>query len=122
MLKLIASLAFLVSASLARHNILDYGAVPDSDKLKDEKANAKAFYDAVVAANSTETLADREVYVPANMSFSMMAVDELDNWSNVVVTIDGTIKLSKRHHFWPLTEQGAIRDFFMFRHIQNVTF
>ena len=103
MLRLIASLAFLISTSLARHSILDYGAVADSDSLRHEKVNAKAFYDAVVAANSTETLADREVFVPANMTFSMMAVDELDYWTNVVITIDGTIKLSKRYHFWPLT-------------------
>lgn len=122
MLKSIVKLvAFVATTAQAAHNILDYGAMADNDSLRAEKANAAAFLAALSAANSTAELSEREVIVPANMTFNMLAVSA-DNWSNMMITINGTIKLSKRHHFWPLDAKGDVLDFMMFRDIENVTF
>lgn len=76
--------------------------------------------DAIVAANFT-TDAVREVIVPGNHTWGMLGV-WADNFTNINITIDGTIKLSKRHHHWPLADEKNIRDFMMFNDIQNVTF
>jgi len=51
------------------------------------------------------------------MTFFMFALPEANNFSNLNITIDGTIKLSKRHHHWPLTDDGDARDFFYFHDI-----
>ena len=40
----------------------------------------------------------------------------------MTIIIDGTIKLSKRHEYWPLTFKDDIVDFMMFRDMENVTF
>lgn len=122
MLQSIAKLVWLVGTARAAHNIMDYGAMANNDSLRAERANSKAFGKALIAANSTADFSEREVLVPSNMTFHMLAIEELDNWANVNVTIDGTIKLSKRHHDWPLTDKGDIRDFLMLRDIENVTF
>ena len=77
--------------------------------------------DAIVAANYT-TDGVREVLVPAGHTFHMFGV-WADEFTNMNITIDGKIKLSKRHHKWPVVnEKGNIRDFMMFSDIQNVTF
>jgi len=52
---LVACLLLATKVS-ARHDIRDYGAMPDDDSYKAEKANAEAFMSAVVAANSTENI------------------------------------------------------------------
>lgn len=71
--------------------------------------------DAIVAANFT-TDAVREVIVPGNHTWGMFGV-WADNFTNINITIDGTIKLSKRHHKWPLADEKNIRDFMMFSDI-----
>ena len=76
--------------------------------------------DALVVANYT-TDGSREVLVPAGHTFGMFGV-WADNFSNVTITIDGTIKLSKRHHRWPMADEKNIRDFMMFEDISDVIF
>ena len=118
---LCAVLVLLLQLALARvHDIRDFGAIHDDDSLIAEQVNAQAFMDALVAANYT-TGPVREVLVPANHTFGMLGVWG-DNFTNINITIDGTIKLSKRHHHWPLADEDSIRDFMMFRDIVNVTF
>lgn len=53
--------------------------------------------DAIVQANYTES--DREVLIPANHTFHMLPV-WADYLTNMTITIDGTIKCSKRQHKW----------------------
>ena len=84
----------------ARHDVRDYGAIAEIDSLEVEQANALAFMKALKAANETEIPQGREVYVPANMTFHMMPVYG-EYITNMTITIDGTIKASKRHDVWP---------------------
>lgn len=92
---------FLAQACRAVQNILNFGAIPDSDTMAAEQTNAQAFMDALVAANYTT---DREVLVPAGHNFNMFAV-----WgryvNNITITIDGNITASKRYRHWPLKEE-----------------
>ena len=92
---LLLSACLLANLAASRHNILDYGAVSGKDSLKAERANQDAFIKALKAANETESLNDREVYVPANMTFHSLPI-RVDQLYNVTLTIDGTIKASKR--------------------------
>ena len=77
--------------------------------------------DAIVAANYTETVSERVVRVPDNMTFNTMPV-----WaagiSNIVFQIDGTLRLSKAHHHFPERNPGEIRDLFFFSDVDTITF
>lgn len=90
----------LLSMVRARHDVRDYGAMPEDDSLEAEQANSLAFMRALNAANKTVNPYEREVYVPADLTFHMMPV-----WgeyiTNMTITIDGTIKATKRNHEWP---------------------
>lgn len=87
----------LLTTVHAIHDIRDYGAISDDDSLHAERTNAQAVMDAIVAANYTEGLAegDREVLIPANCTFNMMPA-YAEHLTNLTITIDGTIKASKR--------------------------
>ena len=61
-----------------------------------------ALNDAIIAANWTDVLEDREVYIPAGHTFHMMPV-KLENLYNITLTVDGTVYASKRFHSWPTT-------------------
>ena len=71
-------------------NILDFGAIPNEDSIEAEQANAQAFADAVVAANYTTDGSPREVHIPADQTFQMMA-SWFEGLNNITITIDGTV-------------------------------
>ena len=64
----------LVLQASARHDIRDYGALANVDSYKAEKLNSAALISAIAAANATQNMDEREVYVPANMTFNTMPV------------------------------------------------
>jgi len=76
--------------------------------------------DALVAANYTLDGTEREVLIPYNHTFGMMAV-WAENFTDITITVDGTLKLSKRHNKWPLLNNRA-RHFIEFDEIHNVSF
>ena len=76
MIQSIAKLVLLVATAQAAHNILDYGAVAEDDSYHSELLNSRAFEKALKAANRTDAREEREVIVPENMTFHMMAVPE----------------------------------------------
>ena len=59
--------------------------------------------DAIVQPNYTES--DREVLIPANCTFHTFPIWAA-NITDMTITIDGTIKASKRHHRWPNKVKG----------------
>lgn len=76
--------------------------------------------DAIVAANFTSgDSTERTVLVPSNFTFHMMPI-WADNWTDVTITIDGTILASKRHHKYPLKDD-RVRMFMEFNEVQNLT-
>ena len=104
----------------ARHDIRDYGAVPNDESFKAEMLNQAAFEIAIEAANATESMSDREVYVPGNMTFNMFPIDS-SNLYNLTITIDGTVRMSKRHHAYPLDERNKTKHMLLFTECHNFT-
>ena len=92
---------------MARHDIRDYGALPDDDSFKAEEFNQAALSNALYAANATEGLDNREVYIPANMTFHMLPMEQSELY-NITITIDGTLRLSKRHHVFANDATGHV--------------
>lgn len=86
----------------ARFDIRDFGAIADDDSLGAEEINASAIMDAFVAANFTTAIEDREVYIPANMTFHSFPV-YTQYINHLTLTIDGTLKASKRNNLYPVT-------------------
>lgn len=84
--------------------------------------------EAITAANYTDVAEDKEVYLPEDMTFHSMPI-YADYVHDLTITIDGTIKASKRHHVWPTTKtynhttgeliKTKIRDFFAFEEFHN---
>ena len=70
MLKILTLVGAVISTASAAHNILNYGAKPNANDTETAFTNAKALYNAVVAANASVT--DREVLVPSGNTFYMM--------------------------------------------------
>lgn len=77
--------------------------------------------DAIVAANYTTTDSDRVVLVPANHTFNIMPVWAA-NITNIVIQIDGTIRLSKRHHLITQLRPGKLYDVLYFEDVEGITF
>ena len=94
------------------------------DNLEQEQANAQALNDALIAANWTTIEEDREVYIPWNNTFHMMPI-KLDYMRNVTLTIDGTVKVSKRQNNWPRYRNGGgklkLREFWEFDEAHDLT-
>lgn len=67
MLKVL-SIALMLVLSTSLFNILDFGAIPHSDTVPDQQANARAILKAIIAANSS--LLDRVVLIPNKKFFS----------------------------------------------------
>ena len=44
-----------------------------------------------------------------------------EEFANITITVDGTIKASKRHNKWPVSG-NEVRNFWSFTEIHNVTF
>ena len=115
--------ALMATSAFARLDIRDFGAIPNDDSLHAERANAQAFMEAITAANYTDIAEDKEVYLPEDMTFHSMPV-YAEYVRNLTITIDGTIKASKRHHVWPTVKtynkttgdliETKIRNFFDF--------
>lgn len=72
---------------------------------------------AIVAANYTSD-GDREVYIPTNMTFNTMPV-YADYIQNLTITIDGTLKASKRNNLWPLDKNKKVDNFIAINHGEN---
>ena len=98
MIRILTLVGAAISVASGAHNILDYGAQPNSNDTETAFVNAKAFESAVYAANSS-TL-DREVLVPAGNIFYMMP-SHLEQINQLTFTIDGTIYLSEDYLNWP---------------------
>ena len=114
--------ALLIVSSLTRaFDIRDFGAVANDTSHYAEQTNAQALMDAIVAANTTSALTDRVVLVPADLTFYTMPVWAA-NITNIVFQIDGTLKLSKNHHRFPLRKPGQIRDMFYLEDVDSLTF
>ena len=114
---------FLAVTSLAAHDIRDYGALADDDSLEAERKNQQAFTTAIIQANYTEAEADREVIVPAGFTFHMLSV-KASYISNLTITIDGTLMVSKRHQKWSTHWDDAVNktqidQFMEFREVHN---
>ena len=70
-----------------------------------------------MAANSTAD-SDRIVYIPSNKTFHMMPI-EAHNLFNMTITIDGTIKASKRQHKWSVDSRNKIANFIHLEEVHN---
>jgi polygalacturonase len=66
------SALILSSVVNAAHSILKFGAIPTKTDLGTEFGNAAAFYKAVMFAHNHKI--DKEVLIPANLTFSMVTV------------------------------------------------
>lgn len=104
MTKNILFISLVIYLSHCSHNILNYGAVPFSEKSSDAFKNSDAVTRAVYAANSSED--DREVLIPEGYSFTMFNVQS-KNIKNVTITINGKIHLSNDDRRWPKGDGGG---------------
>jgi len=72
-LPLLSTIAiFFNNVANAAHSILNFGAIPTKSDLGTEFGNAAAFYKAVMFAHNHKS--DKEVLIPANLTFSMVPV------------------------------------------------
>jgi hypothetical protein len=62
-------LPFLVICTFAAFDIMQFGAIPNSDNVKDHFQNQKAITQALLAANASSI--DRVVRIPAKTFYSM---------------------------------------------------
>ena len=109
----ILGICLLSSLVQARFDIRDFGAIANDDSLGAEEANAAAIMDALTAARfSSEEQA--EVYIPENMTFNSFPI-YAEKIRHLTLTIDGTLRASKRNNMWTLEpEKGKIRNFIEF--------
>ena len=117
---LLCIVALLLSSWTLAFDIRDFGAVANDTSLGAEQKNSQALMDAIVAANTTNTTSERIVLIPANQTFNTMPV-WASNITNVVFQIDGTLKLSKRHHLFPQRTPGKVYDLFYLEDIDMIT-
>lgn len=113
------SLTLVVASASGRLDIRDFGAVADDDSLAVEQANALAFNATFQAVYNADPDGDREVYVPAGMTFNIMPI-WFSDITNLTLTIDGTLKASKNHQDWTLDERGRARDLIGFWDVDGI--
>jgi len=115
----LVSLSVLAASASGRLDIRDFGAVADDDSLAVEQANALAFNATFEAVKNADPDGDREVYVPAGMTFNIMPI-----WfsyiTNLTLTIDGTLKASKNHQDWTLDERGRAANLIDFSYVDGL--
>jgi hypothetical protein len=87
----------LVYCSDCAFDITNYGAVPNSDNLKDHFVNQNAIQAAILAANSS--VIDRVVRIPAKTYYTMPF--SFYNMHNITLLVLGKISASKSVRFWP---------------------
>jgi len=76
----IAALLLLLFATNCLYDILSFGAVPNSDTLRDQFANQKAILEAIKQANASKT--ERVVRIPNKKFYSMpIRVENVHNIS-----------------------------------------
>ena len=90
--------SFVASTCVIAHNIFDFGAIESDTSYETEKTNAKALFDAIIAANSTEN-DDNTITLPAGKTFSSLNFN-VTNLTNVNFVIDGTLLASKHYYYW----------------------
>jgi hypothetical protein len=100
MKSLLSTLAIVFNrVAFAAHNILDFGAIPSKTDIGTEYGNAAAFHKAVMFAHNHKT--DKEVLIPANLTFSMVPAELFSNVTNVTITVNGTVLLSEKQDAFP---------------------
>ena len=114
-------LAIAINQVGAVHNIVDFGAVHSKSDTETAFANAKAFVEAVKAANSSDS--DREIYIPkveGSGIFYMMPV-QTDYLNNFTFTIDGLVYMSDDNKNWPLEDGGNnVAHFWSMKDSENI--
>lgn len=113
------AVALAVSAATADlpHNILDYGAIPNTNTLEAAIANSRAFQSAILAANATtidpswlapiyplfptalQIQQSRTVLIPHNYTFYLISVS-LSNLLAVAIQFDGTLIANNNYTYW----------------------
>ncbi len=87
---------FIISINSAV-DIMQFGAIPHSDNVKDHFQNQKAIQQAILAANASIT--DRVIRIPAKTFYSMPF--KVENMHNITFEILGRLAASKNVKFWP---------------------
>jgi polygalacturonase len=105
MRKVYFSSALLLARQVAAvRNIMDFGAIPDLEDTATAYANTNAIAAAINAANAADST-DREVHVPADMTFTLMPI-QMSNLNNLTITVDGTLLASKNWLDYPVNSKG----------------
>jgi hypothetical protein len=107
-------LAGALSIVSCARNIKDYGAVSGLNDTETAFTNQKAFYNAMLDANASDT--DREILIAAGDVYTMMPSPVFSNLSDITITIEGTVLFSEDNEQWPLGDDGKVLDFL---HIQD---
>ena len=72
-------LALFVSLSLSVYDIMQFGAVPNSDTVVDQFKNQRAILDAIAAANTSNV--ERIIRIPSKTFYTMPI--RVDNTHNI---------------------------------------
>lgn len=98
---LVGQLACVVCAG-PTVSIVEHGAVAGVDTAAQGKANSKAIFDAVMAANATSSQGKpTTVLVPPDLTFTVLNSEAFMHVSDVTLQIDGTLLLSNDISAWP---------------------
>jgi len=98
----------------AQRNILDFGASANTRTLDAAQANGKAFYNAVVTANTTHsTGVNRTVWIPPGLTFWYIPFGVHSNIENVIVRLDGNLSVFSdivpaNLSLWPNLSSGGL--------------
>jgi hypothetical protein len=97
MIKIFLLFAPMIVNLYAAVDIMQFGAVPHSDNVRDHFQNQKAIAQAIIKAN--ESLTDRVVRIPAKTFYTMPF--KIENMHNITFEILGRLSASKNVKFWP---------------------
>jgi hypothetical protein len=90
-------LSLLVFLSLSVYDIMQFGAVPNSDTVIDQFKNQKAILAAIAAANTSK--GERAIRIPSKTFYTMPI--RVDNTHNISFEISGRLSASKNVRNWP---------------------
>lgn len=111
MLRLLLVVSLVVMGT-AVFDVLDFGALPNSDAVVDQFINTKAILAAIHAANISE--GERVVRIPNHKFYSMPI--RVDNVHNLTLLLYGKLIASKNVLHWPKRPSSTYYEDFLSFH------
>ena len=126
LLSLRTLLAYLVGLTLIAASgplsIDAFGAIPNNDTLLAARANGKALFFALAAANTgSPTAGNRSVVVPSGSNYTLLPYGVISNLSDVTLRLDGNIIAWDEQRTYPNDTHGVSLNLIHITHCARVS-